>query len=165
MPKIGFVLYPSFSPITLSVSTVFELTNWKVGSPVYELTLVSEHGGGVATSLGYEIQTRPFKRRAFDTIVIAAEHNVPTATPGLLSYLKSVVPRARRIASICTGAFILAEAGLLNGRRATTHWNLAKRFQQLYPQVGLEVDRIFTMVRLRIPFQAGLAARRRMLAG
>ena len=50
-----------------------------------------------------------------------------------------------RIASFCTGAFVVAQAGLLDGRRATTHWNLAKRLQQLYPKVRVDVDRIFTV--------------------
>ena len=52
MHKIGFIVYPGFSTISFAVASVFEMTNWKAGSPVYDLTIVSEHGGSVPTSLG-----------------------------------------------------------------------------------------------------------------
>lgn len=145
--KIGFVLFPRISTMSFAVCTVFEMTNWKLGYPAYELTLVLERGGPVMTSLGNEIQTVSFKRRTFDTIIVAGEH-VPepgSATPGLVKYLRSAAQCGTRIASFCTGAFVLAQAGLLDGRRATTHWNLAKQLQKLYPKIKVDVDRIFTV--------------------
>ena len=144
MYKVGFIIYPAFSTMNFAATTVFETANQSFGSAAYDVALVSEHGGPVATSLGYEIQTSSFKRRKFDTIVIAGGMNLPAATPGLLNYLRSAVPRTRRIASICTGALILAEAGLLDGRRATTHWQYARSMQRLYPRIQVEEDRIFT---------------------
>ncbi len=108
------------------------------------MTLLSEHGGPVATSLGYAIQTVSFKRRFFDTILVAGEYNVPGATSGLVKYLRSAHQRGARIASICTGAWILAQAGLLDGWRAITHWNHTKRMQQRFPKVAVDADRIFT---------------------
>lgn len=143
MHKVGFIVYPGFSPMNLAVTSVFELVNWKVGSAEYEVSLVSEHGGLVATSLGSEIQTSSFRGRTFDTIVIAGDVNGPVATPGLIDYVRWAVPRTRRIASICTGALILAEAGLLDGRRATTHWNYANQLKGRYPRIKVEEDRIF----------------------
>ncbi len=145
MYKIGFILYPGFSPMNLAVTSVFETTNWKVGSGAYEVNLLSEHGGPVATSLGSEIQTSSFERRTFDTLIIAGSIAAPAATPGLLKYLRSAVHRSRRIASICTGALVLAEAGLLDGRRATTHWLFARNMQRRYPKIAVEEDRIFTI--------------------
>src|SRR5271166_4675449 len=56
MHKIGFIVYPAFSPMNFAATSVFETANWKLGSAAYEVTLLSEHGGPVATSLGYEIQ-------------------------------------------------------------------------------------------------------------
>jgi len=144
MHRVGFIIYPAFSPMNFAVMSVFETANWKVGSPAYEVTLLSENGGPVATSLGYEIQTSSFKRRTFDTIIVAGGITAPAATPGLLNYLRSGVHRSRRIASICTGALMLAEAGLLDGRRATTHWYYARNMQRDYPKIAVEGDRIFT---------------------
>jgi len=143
MHKIGFIIYPGFSPMNFAVTSVFEITNWKAGSGVYQVTLLSERGGPVATSLGYEIQTSSFKRRTFDTLIIAGSIAAPAATPGLLSYLRSAVDRTARIASVCTGALVLAEAGLLDGRRATTHWQFARNMQRRYAKIAVEEDRIF----------------------
>jgi transcriptional regulator GlxA family with amidase domain len=143
--RIGFVLYPQVSTINLAVSAVFEMANWKAGYPVYEITMVSEPGAPVATSVGSSILTESFNRRSFDTILVAGEHNPAAAVPpGVVRYLRSAGRRGVRIASICTGTFVLAEAGLLDGRRATTHWNHARSLQQRYPKVKLEIDRIFT---------------------
>ena len=143
MHKVGLIVYPEFSPMNLGVTSVFEAANWKLGSKAYEVTLLSERGGPVATSLGYEIQTSSFKRRTFDTLIVAGSVIPPAATPALLNYLRSAVHRTRRIASICTGALVLAEAGLLDGRRATTHWNFARNMQRRYPKIVVEEDRIF----------------------
>jgi len=145
MHTIGLIVYPAFSPMNFAATSVFETANWKVGSAAYEVTLVSEHGGPVATSLGSEIQTSSFKRRTFDTLIVAGSIAAPAATPGLLNYLRSAVHRSRRIASICTGALVLAEAGLLDGRRATTHWHFARNMKRRYPKIAVDEDRIFTI--------------------
>ena len=143
MHRIGFIVYPAFSPMNLAVTSVFEIANWKVGSAAYEVTLLSEQGGPIATSLGSKIQTSSFKRRTFDTLIIAGSIAAPAATPGLLNYLRSAVHRTARIASVCTGALVLAEAGLLDGRRATTHWQFARNMQRRYPNIDVKEDRIF----------------------
>jgi transcriptional regulator GlxA family with amidase domain len=143
MHRIGFIVYPAFSPMNLAVTSVFEIANWKVGSAAYEVTLLSEQGGPIATSLGSKIQTSSFKRRTFDTLIIAGSIAAPAATPGLLNYLRSAVHRTARIASVCTGALVLAEAGLLDGRRATTHWQFARNMQRRYPNINVQEDRIF----------------------
>jgi len=143
MHRVGFIIYPGFSPMNLAVTSVFETANWRVSSEAYKVTLVSEHGGPVATSLGSEIQTSSFKRRTFDTLIVAGGIAPPAATPGLLNYLRSAVCRSRRIVSICTGALVFAEAGLLDGRRATTHWHFARNMKRRYPKIAVEEDRIF----------------------
>src|SRR5260221_721811 len=103
--RIGFITYPAFSAMTFAATSVFEFANWKVKSPEYQVTLLSEYGGPVASSLGPEVQTTPFKRHTFDTIVVAGDHEAQTPTPALVAYLKSAARRSVRIASICTGAF------------------------------------------------------------
>jgi len=143
MHRVGFIVFPAFSPINFAATSVFETANWQTGKPEYQLTLLSEDGGPIATSLGSQIQTVSFRRRAFDTIIVAGGIEPPIATPGLVKYLQSAIRRSRRIASICTGALVLAEAGLLDGRRATTHWNAAREMKRRYPRVAMEEDRIF----------------------
>jgi len=145
MHRVGFIIYPGFSPMNLAVTSVFETANWRVGSEAYKVTLVSEHGGPVATSLGSEIQTSSFKRRTFDTLIVAGGIAPPAGTPGLLNHLRSAVYRSRRVVSICTGALVLAEAGLLDGRRATTHWHFARNMRRRYPKIAVEEDRIFVI--------------------
>ena len=145
MHRIGFIVYPAFSPMNFAATSVFEIANWKLGSAAYEVTLLSEQGGPVTTSLGNEIQTTSFKRRTFDTLIVAGGIAIPGATPALLNYLRLAAHRTVRIASICTGALILAESGLLDGRRATTHWQFARKMKHDYPRITVEEDRIFTI--------------------
>jgi transcriptional regulator GlxA family with amidase domain len=68
---------------------------------------------------------------------------VGSLTPGVIKFLRRALERSRRVASTCTGAFVLAEAGLLDGRRATTHWNRARDMQARFPKVKVEEDCIF----------------------
>ena len=63
--------------------------------------------------------------------------------PALQDWVRTMAPRVRRLASVCTGAFLLAESGLLDGRRATSHWNYCDRLARDYPSVTVEPDRIF----------------------
>jgi transcriptional regulator GlxA family with amidase domain len=70
-------------------------------------------------------------------------HELLRDRPGLIAFAQAARAASRRIASICTGAFVLAEAGMLDGKRATTHWILARELQRDFPQVKVEEDRIF----------------------
>jgi transcriptional regulator GlxA family with amidase domain len=109
----------------------------------YAIEVVSQEGGLVPSSSGIAIQTQRIGARRYDTLMIAGAVEIPASTPALVSTLRRVAPRARRVASICTGAFLLAEAGLLEGRRATTHWALAHELQQRHPGIRLDEDKIF----------------------
>src|SRR3981081_4007880 len=100
MHRIGFIMFPTFSPINFAATSVFETANWQLGKPEYQLTLLSEDGGLIATSLGSQIQTVSFKRRTLDTIIVGGGIEPPIATPRLVKYLQSAIHRSRRIASI-----------------------------------------------------------------
>ena len=89
------------------------------------------------------IETECVTDATFDTLLVGSPPDLRTPSPQMLSFLRRALTNTRRIAAICVGAFILGEAGLLDGRRATTHWLFAKDLQRRYPKATVEVDRIF----------------------
>lgn len=116
--------------------------------PVYSLSIVAHESGPVSTTSGIKIVADRGLDDAHDdvdTLLIAggigAEYDTPD--PQVIAYLQRMAPKVRRMASICTGAFLLAESGLLNGRKATTHWMFCERFARKYPQIQLDADRIY----------------------
>ena len=143
MHSIGFVVFPDFQVIGLSLITVFEVANTVAPSPFYKVKLLSEHGGLVRSSAGFSVETASFGRAKFDTVIIGAGMEPGPATPGLLGFVRRSVRSARRVAAPCVGAFTLAEAGALDGRRATTHWAFARDLQTRFPLVKVDEDRIF----------------------
>ncbi|MCO5399234.1 GlxA family transcriptional regulator [Ralstonia soli] len=140
---IGIVLYPGFQVLGLAVSTVFEFANATIGRDEYAVTLVSEHGGSVPSSMGFGIDTAPLKGRKFHTLIVSGDSDGTPQAGGVTQYVRHALRSAERVAATCTGAFVLAEAGLLDGRRATTHWHFACTLQRDYPNVKVEEDRIF----------------------
>ena len=143
MHKVGLVVYPGFQSLALAVATAFEYANLVNAEVAYDFAVVSEHGGAVASSQGFEVHTEPWGRKVFDTLIVSGDNECRPPPAALIKYVRTSAKRSRRIASICTGAFVLAEAGILDGKRATTHWYHARAFEQRYPLVRLEEDRIF----------------------
>ena len=88
-------------------------------------------------------EAEPFSHLRFDTVVIAAGLEIECPSAGLVQFVRRSLKTSRRLAAPCTGAFILAEAGVLNGRRATTHWGVARELKTRFPEVSVEEDRIF----------------------
>jgi transcriptional regulator GlxA family with amidase domain len=122
----------------------FEVANSVAKGSPYELHFVSETGGRVKTSCGLLLESEPFTEKPFHTLLVGGATSPQPSTPGLIAYLRDAPKRHRRIAAISTGTFVLAEAGLLDGRNATTHWMHAPKLQAEYPAVKLDQDRIFT---------------------
>lgn len=143
MQQVGLILYPDFQVLGLSMCTVFELANRVANRTVYAVSLLSEFGGLVQTSGGFGVQTQVLKDQRLDTLVVMGDNTVTLASPALVALVKEADATTRRMGSICTGAFVLAQAGLLDGRRATTHWYRAREFQRMFPKVRVEEDRIF----------------------
>src|SRR5260370_35654502 len=143
MQRIGFVVYPGFQVMSFAVISVFEFANIHIGEPVYDVKVLSETGGSIPSSAGMSVVAEPFDDENFDTLIVGGGTVVEPSTPGLIEYVRRAPGRCRRVASICIGAFILAEAGLLEGRRATTHWYHARELQARFPKVKMEEDRIF----------------------
>lgn len=143
MRSVGLVLVPQFQVLSLSVITAFELANALLAEPAYELHFLSEKGGPVQSSVTLAVHTEPFGDRPCDTTIVAGAMVRRQSGPALLDYLRKAAEPPYRMTATCTGAFLLAEAGLLDGRRATTHWAYARELQQLYPKIKVEDDRIF----------------------
>ena len=141
MQRVGLIVFPGFQVMSCAVISAFECANREMGEPVYEVRLLSEMGGSIRASIGISVATDPFDRTKFDTLIAGGGTEPPT--PGLIKFVRRALGRCRRIAAICTGAFILAEAGLLDGRRASTHWRRARELQARFPKVKVEEDRIF----------------------
>jgi transcriptional regulator GlxA family with amidase domain len=141
--SIGLILFPGFQIVDLAAVAVFEVANLMPGGPYYALTMLSEQGGPVPSSVGVPVVTEQFGAPGFDTIMVAGAMEQIPSTPGLVEFLRTASKASRRTAGICTGAFVLAEAGLLDGRRVTTHWGYARELQRRYPKAKVEEDRIF----------------------
>ena len=114
----------------------------------YRLEVVASRAGPIETSSGIEVVARASVRGLrgrIDTLIVAGGEGTEDAIrdDALMGWIRRAGPRARRLASVCSGAFLLAEAGLLDGRRATTHWRGCDLLARQYPKVRVEPDPIF----------------------
>jgi len=124
------------------------------------IKVVSATPGEVKSSSGVALLARGLKAASdAQTLLIAGGVGVDRAIKDkpTLSFVRAAARRGCRIASVCSGAYVLAEAGLLEGRRATTHWRRTAHFRSCYPNVKLEPDRIFVQDE-RIWSSAGISA-------
>jgi transcriptional regulator GlxA family with amidase domain len=128
---------------------VFAEANEQVGRHVYTLTVIStdRKAGPIRSSSGIRIvadYTMQDEMEAIDTLLVAGCPDLPDRIldDRLLEWLRTAAPNARRFGSVCSGALILAQAGLLDAKRVTTHWSVAQRLQQSYPKVTVESDAI-----------------------
>jgi transcriptional regulator GlxA family with amidase domain len=157
MHTVSLVIYPGFQAISLAISTVFEFANVLTGKAVYEFSIASERGGSVRSSVGFSVDTQALNQAGCDTLIISGNNDCSLPSPALLKSIHGAQLSARRVASICTGSFVLAEMGLLDGMRATTYWAHVAEFRRRYPTVRLEEDKIY-VVDGRIWTSAGMTA-------
>lgn len=144
---IGVLVYPDFQLLDASGPiSVFEIAA-RYAKADLGIKVLSLTPGPVRSSSGVELLARSVKPySAISTLVVAGGEGVTAAAKcdKTIAFVRAVAKRGVRIASVCSGAYILAEAGLLDGRPATTHWARTRHFLSAYPQVKLEPDRIFT---------------------
>jgi transcriptional regulator GlxA family with amidase domain len=145
MHRVGFIVPDGFQLMSLAALAAFEIANLPPIGPRYDVRLLSERGGPVLSSSGMTLQTMAFEDPAFDTVIVGSitGMEVPPSNANLIALVQAASKASRRTASICSGAFVLAEAGLLDGRRATMHWAHAASFRARFPDVRTEEDRIY----------------------
>jgi transcriptional regulator GlxA family with amidase domain len=144
---IGVLIFPDFQLLDAAGPiTAFEIAS-RYGAGAYALSVVSAQAGQVLSSSGVAMSAVGFDEApALDTLIVAGGDGVDQAVhdPVTLGYIRAAAQRTRRTVSVCSGALLLAQAGLLDGRVATTHWSRTAQFARQYPKVRLEPDRIFT---------------------
>ncbi len=152
---IGIVAFDGVEVIDLTgPMEVFALANLgleRAGltrQPAYAFRILARQAGLVTTSCGLKLQADAAYagvQEPIDTLLIPGAPDVACvlADPRLVDWVRGMAGRVRRLVSVCTGAFLLAETGLLDGRRVTTHWAYCDRLAADYPAVTVEPDRIF----------------------
>ncbi|MDR3400821.1 MAG: GlxA family transcriptional regulator [Pandoraea sp.] len=144
MHRVGFFVCSGHDALDLAGPlSAFNQVATAAGHTPYALHIVSQSGGPIIGNAGLPIETKPAGKRAFDTLVLVGGDVAPMQTPENIAAARQLASRASRVASVCTGAFLLAETGLLDGRRATTHWRYATQFQSRFPRTKVEGDSIY----------------------
>ncbi len=147
MPRlIAFLIYRDFQLLDAAGPiAAFEIAGrYQPGS--YALKVLAAEPGLVVSSSGAALQAAAFARaRGIDTLVVAGGDGsrASIACVKTRRFIRSCATRARRTTSVCSGSYLLAAAGLLDGKRATTHWSRAADFARKFPRVRLDPDRIF----------------------
>ena len=144
--RIAFLIFPDFQLLDASGPiAAFEIAErYRPGS--YALRLQAVKPGLVASSSGVSLQATALGRaRDIDTLLVAGGNGSRAAAQCLATrrFVLACASTARRVASVCSGSYVLASAGLLDGKRATTHWSRSADFARKFPQVHLDPDRIF----------------------
>lgn len=152
-PLILFVAFPEIGLLDMTgPRTVFWAAHRYTAACnllPYDCHTVSLEGGPVRSQEGIVIDTLPFSAfagRAIDTIVVPGASRMADILDGLgetVAWIRQASERARRTVSVCTGAFLLAQAGLLDGRRAATHWRTSDLLEQRFPSIAVDRDAIF----------------------
>jgi transcriptional regulator GlxA family with amidase domain len=147
MPRhIAFLVYPGLQLLDAAGPiSAFEIAE-RICPGSYELRVIASRAGAVRSSAGVRLEARSLGRAGtIDTLVVAGGDGVRAALecPRTLRFIRACAVKARRVTSVCSGSFLLAAAGLLDGRPATTHWSCAQEFRRRFPQVRLDPDRIF----------------------
>jgi transcriptional regulator GlxA family with amidase domain len=141
--NIGFLLYPGYLLLDLAgPMSAFASANRFADEPLYRMQMVSVAGHSISNSYGISVDTCALKRRSFDTLIVVGGARWAMRPPDI-GAIQLASSKVRRLASVCTGAFVLAQCGLLDGRRVTTHWRDAAELQREHAAVRVESDSIF----------------------
>lgn len=143
---VWFVVFPGFELLDLGGPLCAFNLAIDFHQAAYDVKIVSASGALVAGSSGVSIGTvSAAALNHIDTLIVVGAPRLDTlhGQDETIDLIRNIAARARRKASICTGAFLLAQAGLLDGRRATTHWRYVAELQQQYPSIRVDGDPIY----------------------
>lgn len=148
--RVVVVIFDQFQSLdALGPIEVFDHASTALGRPAYDIEVVAPESGPVATSSRVAVvadrSLDDVDRRAIDTLVVAGGNGVYPLLErdDVVAAVRDLARAARRVASVCTGAYLLAQAGLLAGRRVTTHWLACDHLQQCYPDLDVDPEPIF----------------------
>jgi transcriptional regulator GlxA family with amidase domain len=128
-------------------AAVFGAANERGPTPFYDLAVLSPDGGAVKTNSGVALQSRKIGGQA-DTLLVAggsAGLRAAMARDDVRRWLRQAAPKARRFGSVCTGAFVLAAAGLLDGKRVATHWASCDRLAENFPALSVDAEALYVV--------------------
>ena len=142
---VAFFVYPGFVLLDLSGPLEAFTAAEETAPGSYRLSVMSLEGGEIESSTRLKVTTQLANAHAIDTFVVVGDFGLANraVSPGTIDFIRAAAAGARRTASVCMGAFLLAASGLLDGRRATTHWRFAAKLQAMYPAIRVDGDRIF----------------------
>lgn len=145
--EIGVLIFEDFQLLDAAGPiSVFEMPTRGMTPPPYRLTVYSLAGGPVRSSCGVQMMSEPVPAKlTLDTLVVSGGEGTRTMMTDapFLAAVTDLSARTRRTCSVCSGSFLLAAAGLLKGRRATTHWRRSSAFERYFPETKLDADRIY----------------------
>lgn len=146
MPRrVGFLIFPDFQILDVAGPVAaFEIAA-RYSPGFYEIEIMAREPGPVASSSRAMMVAQPLTDEPLDTLMVSGGEGTRSAIlcAQTAAWIQDASAKARRTASVCSGAFLLARAGLLDGRRATTHWQRCADFAQRYRKVRVEPDRIY----------------------
>ena len=159
LKKVVLLALPGTAPFEFGViCEVFGIDRSESGGPAFDFTIATADPGPVRTSLGYDMVIDAGLEVAADADLIAVPaHTIDGTDERFLQVIRDAEARGAWILSVCSGAFVLAQAGILDGRRATTHWMHAERLARNYPTTVVDPDVLFVEDR-RVITSAGTAA-------
>lgn len=147
--RVVVVAYEAAELLDIScVTTTLENANWHGASPYYQVRLATPGGHAVTTASALVVQGQLALERVtgpLDTLIVSGGigHLDVAGNPLVVGHVRRLARESRRVASVCTGSYVLAAAGLLDGRRATTHWREAQDMADRYPRVTVDPAPIF----------------------
>jgi transcriptional regulator GlxA family with amidase domain len=147
--RVAVVAYPGVQMLDVTGPLeVFAAASRLARRPAYAVEVLAASAGPVTTQSGVRLvadRAWAAVARGIDTLLVGGGTGTADAMEdrALLAWLRRMAPRVRRLGSVCSGTFLLAEAGLLDGKRATTHWSVCDRLAARYPAVRIESDPIF----------------------